>query len=882
MGSVSKQARVSRRLSTVLFVLTVLTVCPYQAVAAQTQTNSESLDFAAQVAPLLERHCLRCHGADKAKGGLRLDTAAHLQRGGDSGAVVDSDNAAESELLLRIKSEDTDARMPQAGDPLSKQEITLLERWLRGGADWPNNLVLVGDLVQDDQDDQAGQHWAFQPVRRVSVPENIEPDARWGGHGIDAFILRRLRHENLEPSPQTDRVTLIRRATLDLIGLPPTPVEVRSFVNDNRPGAYARLVERLLASPHYGEKWARPWLDLCHYAESDGYLTDQLRPVAWRYRQWLVGALNRNLPFDQFTIEQLAGDLLPAATIEQRIATGFLRQTLSNREGGADLEEFRVKQVVDRTTMVGSIWLGLTVGCARCHDHKYDPLAQREFFELYACLNNADEVNRDAPLPAQRAAFLASRQKYERSRRELMAPLKPEVHKLQRRWEAKLLHAYRHPGENHSWDRQWELLGLVWGGGLGEGQLEGTEIVKLAWEKRTERQQDDLLDYFLPRGSIVDPDRFEELKLAELNKELVALKKTLPPATRAPTMQAALTRRPTYIQERGDFRARGADVHPATPDCLPPWSPASELPRLALARWLVSTENPLSARVTVNRMWQEFFGRGLVLTSEDFGKRGDRPSHPDLLDWLATQFMEADWDVKAMHRLIVTSATYRQSSAPRAELTTLDPANVLLARQASLRLPAEAVRDLGLAASGLICTTIGGTSVKPPQPERVTMEAFGYNKWEVSAGENRYRRALYTVVLRASPFAQFATFDAPNPNEVCTRRVRSNTPLQALTLLNDPVFFEMAQALAARVLRQRPATEEELIEYAFQLCCARAPSQPELRRLHQYLRQQLSALAHTDAANNDLFDKDVSAATAAGWTNLCSVLLNLHEFITRD
>jgi len=673
--------------------------------------------------------------------------------------------------------------------------------------------------------------------------------------------------------------------------LPPSPEELDQFVNDQRPGAYERAVDRLLASPHFGEKWARSWLDLCHYADTDGYLTDQLRPVAWRYRAWLVDALNANMPFDRFTMEQLAGDLEPEATVNQRIASGFLRQTLSDREGGADLEEFRVKQVVDRTEMVGTIWLGLTVGCARCHDHKYDPISQQDFFELYACLNNADEVNIDAPLPEESVAWKKSRPTYAARRKALIAPQSAEIEKLQRQWEQRCLHAWQHPGEDTIWDRQWEVLGLVWGGGLGEGQLEGCEIAKLKWSQRTARQRDDLLDYFLDHGQLVDPKQFKKLQLRSLSNRLKSLKREFPRATRAPTMRAAQTQRQTYIHERGEFRDRGPDVEPGTPGCLPPWQTPHANPRRNLAAWLVANKNPLTARVTVNRMWQELFGRGLVRTAEDFGMRGESPSHPKLLDWLASEFIRSGWDVKRLVRLIVTSAVYRQSSAPRPELQSLDPQNALIARQNALRVSAEMVRDLGLAASGLLYLKMGGPSVRPPQPERVTMEAFGRNDWKPSPAPERYRRGLYTFIIRTAPFAQSTTFDAPNPNEICTRRERSNTPLQALTLLNDPVFFEMAQALAARVLRRTGASTSDVdsvaaIDHGFRLCTGRRPSATERRYLLDFLRRQQRLFAAQPDAAKQLLTYEFPASTepelAAAWTNLCSVLLNLHEFITRD
>lgn len=720
-------------------------------------------------------------------------------------------------------------------------------------------MLLCAAATSADED----THWSYRPISRPALPTNEL--AKWERNAIDAFILQRLEQEHVVPSPNADRATLIRRVYLDLIGLLPPPDEVHAFVADPRPDAYERLVDRLLASPHYGERWARPWMDLSHYADSDGYLTDQLRPVAWRYRAWLVDALNCDMPFDQFTIETLAGDLLPDATIGQKLATGFLRQTLSNREGGADLEEFRVKQVVDRTQMIGTTWLGLTVGCARCHDHKYDEISQREYFQLYAFFDNADEVNIDAPLPEEVERYERELPDYQRRRDELIAPIADDLWKFMRRWELRLLEAYENPGADAHWDRQWELLGLVYGGGKGEGQLEATEIVKLDPAKRTWRQKHDLLDYFLPRNGGIDNDRYAELKLNELTKKLSELAAERPPVTRAPTMKGSQVARTTYIHERGDFRDRAEDVRPDTLGTLPLIEMADERPRLAFARWLVSRDHPLTARVTVNRAWQEFFGRGFVLTAEDFGAQGDRPSHPELLDWLADEFMRRDWNVKQLHRLIVTSATYRQSSRPRPELATRDPNNVWLSRQNSLRVSAEAVRDITLDASGLLSSKIGGPSVFPPQPERVVMEAFGNAKWEVSQGADRYRRSIYTFIQRTAPFAQGAIFDVPNPSETCARRERSNTPLQALTLLNDESFYEAAKALAARVTRETDLNDTERINRAFAFCLSREPSSDEVARLTAYLK----------AARADV-DEDVA------WSGLCSVLLNLHEFITRE
>ena len=703
-------------------------------------------------------------------------------------------------------------------------------------------------------------HWAYRPLRQPSLP--VVEQVEWSANPIDRFIARRWEVDRLSAAAAADRVTLIRRLSLDLIGLPPTPQEVAEFINDVRPGAYERLVDRLLASHHYGERWAQPWLDLCHYADSDGYLTDQLRPVAWRYRAWLVNALNANLPFDQFTIQQLAGDLLPNATIEQKLATGFLRQTLSNREGGADPEEFRVKQIVDRTSMVGEIWMGLTVGCAQCHEHKYDDISQKEFYQLYAFLNAADEINLDAPLPDERESYESALPEYHRKRQALIAPLAKKLDTLQGRWESKLLRARDNPGLDWYWDRQWELLGLVWGGGLGEGQLEGWQIVMLDPKKRTRLQRDRLLDYFIPMVDTIDAKKAKELKIGELRAKLEKLKSDLPKVTRAPTMMETQNPRMTYVHLSGDFRDRGEFVFPDTLDMLPPFK-AKHYNRLALAKWLVTPEHPLTARVAVNRMWQEFFGRGLVATPGDFGVRGAPPTHPQLLDWLAGEFLRSGWDVKHMHRLIASSATYRQSSQAERP-SKVDPENKLLARQMPLRLAAEQIRDSILRTSGLWDSRIGGPSVKPPQPDSVSEQGY-HNTWKTSEGGNRYRRGLYTWVQRTSPFAMHIAFDAPNPNHICTRRDRSNTPLQALTLLNDPVFFEAAASLAERVHREIVGDDRQQIVYAFKLCLARIPTQNELTVLTRLLQQ----LREDEVTDNP-------------WTVLCSVFFNLHEFVTRN
>ena len=734
-----------------------------------------------------------------------------------------------------------------------------------------------------DADPAEQRHWSYRPIVRPDVPPAA--GRAWARNAIDLFVLRRLLREGIVPSPVAGRETLIRRVTLDLIGLPPTPREVAAFIKDKRPGAYQRVVDRLLASPHYGERWARPWLDVAHYADSDGYLTDQLRPVAWRFRHWVVEALNGDMPFDRFTIEQLAGDLLPEATIQQKIATGFLRQTLSNREGGADVEEFRVMQVKDRVATVGTVWLGSTVGCSACHDHKFDPITQREFYELYAFFNSADEVNIDAPLPGELGPYRKKRPEYDRRRRELIAPRSVEIEKLQRRWEQRLLEANANPGQDYRWDRRWEILGLIWRQGLGEGQLEGQEIVKLVPARRSQWQREQLFEYFLRFGADIDSKRFSELGLSQIKSGIDALNRELPRLSRAATVRETQNPRKSFFQNRGVYNDRGPVVDPDTPGFLPPIGKPLRRNRLALARWLVSRDNPLTARVIVNRAWQEFFGRGLVMTSEDFGIQGERPSHPDLLDWLAARFMDRGWSTKWLHRQIVCSAVYRQSSHVRPELRDRDPDNRLLARQSSLRLTAEAIRDSALAASGLLSRSLGGPSVRPPQSASTVMGGFGKSGWKVSERDGRYRRALYIFIKRATPFPQLATFDAPNARDSCTHRERSNTPLQALTLLNDPLFFEASRALAQRAVREIDGGTDKRIDHVFRICTARLPGDLERRELAESHRRLVAVLRRDPGAVAKLVPEKIEGldpVEVGAWTGVCSVVLNLHEFITRD
>jgi cytochrome c553 len=762
-------------------------------------------DFSKDVQPIFERRCQGCHGATQQMSGLRLDSPASIAR------VVDG------KLADRISSTKKGFMMPPVGAPLTAEEIGKIKSWIDAGAKFPATLA-------------TSTHWAFQPIQRPSKKS------------IDEFILERLAKENVAPSPEADRRTLIRRVSLDLTGLPPMPREVEDFVGDKNPNAYEKLVDRLLASPHYGEKWARSWLDVAHYADSDGYEKDLSRPWAWRYRHWVIEALNRDEPFDQFTVQQIAGDLLPNPTTDDRVATGFLRNTLTNREGGVDRNEARFEQIINRTNTVSSAWLGLTAGCAQCHNHKFDPISQKEYYSLYAFFDHAEEQDIDAPMPGEKPPPDESYAK----RQEIFQQY--WISELQPSWEKRLREAYHHPGESGEWD--FTLTDFT------SSIDRPYELLTDDPEKRSPRDRDRLTMWFLSRiGTDYSKDRSTAGGLREAREKLEALAAALPPYSQAQVIHTDPSVPPTHLRVGGDYKTFGPEVSPGTLAILPALQAASPT-RLDLARWLVSKENPLTARVTVNRIWQEFFGRGIVFTSEDFGTQGDRPSHPELLDFLASEFRDNGWSMKRIEKMIVMSATYRQSSKARPELDAKDPENTLLARQSRVRLPAELIRDQALAASGLLNPEIGGRSVRPPQPKGVAELGYANSvKWRESTGADKYRRGLYIHYQRTTPYPQLSNFDEPDSNVSCTRRRRSNTPLQALNLLNDPVFYEAAEALSKRIQKEGGS---DPLGYAFELCVARPPSKTERARIEQYRAQ------------------------GGDWLGVSRILLNLDELITRE
>jgi mono/diheme cytochrome c family protein len=709
---------------------------------------------------VMRANCFPCHSTANSLSGLALDSAEAFALGGNRGPA--------KQFLLDAIQQRGDLKMPP-GRKLKDEQIQAIEAWLNAGASYPPEMAKAKKKGAD--------HWAFQPIRNLAAdPAN----------SIDKFILDRLALAKLKPSPEAARSTLLRRVTYDLTGLIPTAQELRDFLADTQPGAYERVVDRLLASPHYGEHQARHWLDLARYSDTDGYTIDAPREI-WKYRDWVIDAYNRDMPFDQFTIEQIAGDLLPKPTQAQLIATGFHRNTPSNYEGGIDFEQYRVEAVADRVATTGAVWMGLTLGCARCHDHKFDPVSQREFFQLFAFFNHSDEIETEA----ERKDF---------NRPFLEMPTELEATKL----------------------RAWE------------GQMRALRAELAEFEK----------------GTAPELRKYND-EWAERMANITALEKRRPKITSTLIWKDRAQPRETRVHIGGEFTRPGIPVQEGTPAVLPPLEARGKLTRLELARWLVDTRNPLTARVTVNRVWQRLFGHGIVDTENDFGLQGEKPSHPELLDYLASSFQAKGWSQKQLLQEIVTSSTYKQASEFRADAAAVDPDNRLLARQARLRMDAEAIRDASLVASGLMTRTVGGRSVFPPIPEgalRVTQVDRG---WKTETGPNRYRRGIYTFRQRSALHPSLAVFDAPDGVVACTRRIRSNSPLQALTLLNDQAHVEMAQAFAKLL-------EKEGVGAAYLAALSRRPSAQERDRVESFL-----------AAKQDY----LGAARA---------LLNLDEFMTRE
>ena len=973
-------------------------------------------DFTRDVRPILSGICFKCHGPDdkSRKGGLRLDLREEALKAGKSDELAIVPGKPEkSEIIRRITSTDPDEIMPppKAKLELNDAQKKTLTDWVAAGAEYK-------------------PHWAFIAPKAVT-PQILNLKSQIL-NPIDAFVLARLEKEGLSPSPEADRPTLARRLSLDLIGLPPTLEETAAFLKDTAPDAYERLVDRLLASPRYGERWARRWLDLARYADTNGYEKDRDRNI-WPYRDWVIRALNEDMPFDIFTTKQIAGDLLPEPTPEDRIATGFHRNTMLNEEGGIDPLEFRYAAMTDRVATTGTAWLGLTIGCAQCHTHKFDPIVHKEYFQFMAFLNNADEPDLDLPTAEQATRRTSNLAQAAKLLAELPSkwPVAAEKPTLEQAFTAWLAREREHAvvwetvvpaemkstspiltaqpdgsvfasGDATKYDRyelklrdlpagvtglRLEVLpddrlpghgpgmgyyegpkgdfflsdlkllvgdtalhfskatasyvnerfaaanaidadlqtGWSCGGGLGEAHEAvfvldkplaqgGEATLKLEFSRHyacalgrfrisytTDPRGGEAREMpgeiaaliALPEAQLTTPQRqilHEQFLLAapELAAETKAIRDLRKPPRARTTLvlqeRPAANPRPTFIHHRGEYLQTEEQVQPGVPAFLPAFPADAPRNRLGLARWLVSPENPLTARVAVNRQWQAFFGTGLVATLNDFGFQGEAPSHPELLDWLAVEFVKQGWSLKKLHRLIVTSATYRQSSHVTAALLAKDPKNRLLARGPRQRVDAEVVRDIALLASGLLSEKMYGPPVKPPQPAGVTEAAYGSPTWDASSGEDRYRRALYTFQKRSAPFATFNTFDAPS-GEVCVaRRDLTNTPLQSLTLLNDEAFLECAQALGSRAA-ELPGDDEAKTAFIFQRCTSRPPRAAETAKLLAFLAAQRERIAHGELPAKDIAGAAPSKAeinARAAWTLLARSVLNLDETITKN
>ena len=837
---------------------------------APPKSVTAKVDFARDVQPLLKAHCFQCHSGAQKQGGLSLDTRALTLKGGASGIGMLPGNGAQSLLLLRVLGSGGKPRMPLGFAPLTEAQSSVLRAWIDQGAVWPENTVLK-------------VHWAYVRPVRPKAPK--VQNSAWVRNPIDAFVLARLEREKIKPSAEADRLTLLRRVTLDLTGLPPTPQESNAFLADRSPQAYERVVTRLLASPHYGERMALPWLDAARYADSNGFQQDG-DTYQYVWRDWVVRALNANMPFDQFTTEQLAGDLLPNATLDQKVATGFNRCHLLNGEGGAIAEEQRNVILFDRVDVTATTWMGATLACAQCHDHKYDPFTQRDYYSFMAFFNNVPEsgtppfggqyriadpwivVGSEAEtaklkaLDTQLAAANASVQSYEHDH-------EAELKAAQTVWETETLRDAGPPSK------------------LAKGFPDPIlAILKTAPASRAESAAKQIRDYYLANAPPAALKALRE-QASAVQKERDAYQSTLP---RVMVMSDAQPRK-THLLQRGNYEMPGEEVSPATPASLTPIVSEGSQNRLSLARWLVSPENPLTARVQVNRYWQLFFGTGLVKTSENLGTQSEPPTNPNLLDWLAVEFRESGWNVKNLQRLIVTSATYRQSSRSTPALRQRDPENKLLARGARFRLPSVLLRDVALASSGLLDPRIGGKPVYPYQPKgiwdglAITNERdFTYPQ---SKGADLFRRSLYTFWRRTVVPANM--FDSSTRTTCKVRLPVTSTPLYALTTLNDVTWVEAGRALAEHVMKEAGTNPNWRLSEAFQRVCARRPSPDELgilrrgldRALAAYRADAVGAAAYLRAGESPR-DTTLDPAEHAAYASVCLSIYNLDEALTRE
>ncbi|MDG2208093.1 MAG: PSD1 and planctomycete cytochrome C domain-containing protein [Pirellulales bacterium] len=844
--------------SRTLFRLLLLSI---PAMTGIVRAGEKEIDFTRHIRPILSAACYQCHGPDskERQADLRFDRQQSALASREDGPAIVPGKHAESGIYRRITSNDPESRMPPPDEArqLSPEEIEKIKRWIDEGADWETL-------------------WSLQPVN-PSAPPPVQQTV-WPRNTVDRFVLSRLEEEGLHPSEEADRETLLRRVTLDLTGLPPTLEEIDAFLADRSEDAYEKVVERLLASPHYGERMAIDWLDAARFADTHGYHVDSQRDM-WRWRDWVIESFNNNMPFDQFTIEQLAGDLLPEPTSSNRIASGFNRNHGINFEGGAFAEEFRVEYVVDRVHTTATVFMGLTMKCARCHDHKFDPISQRDYYRFFAFFNSVPERGIDGAIGN---AVPVIRFPSEEQQKKL------EVFNVALGAKEKELEEYESTAADRAkkWAvaRREELTQKP----EAAGETDVDDLVQIDPERWTDEQNKKIETYFLSQEK-----KYEKLKSSrrQAERDRNNYEGTIPSAM---VMQDKSTMRETRLLERGLYDRPGEKVNPGLPAALPPLPAGSEGNRLALARWLVSGNHPLTARVTVNRFWQSLFGTGLVKTSENFGSQGDLPSHPELLDWLSQCFVQSGWDVKELMRLLVTSATYRQSSRLNHRSMDQDPENRLLARGPRFRLQAEMIRDAALSAGGLLVRSVGGRSVKPYQPEGLWEEVafgiktYGAQEYKQDHGDALYRRSMYTFWKRSCPPPSLVTFDAPDRETCIVRRERTNTPLQALVLLNDPIYIEAARGLAQRAILDGGSTTNERLRYAFRIVTGRRPTPAEAAVLSAELWDRLQAFADDPetakrlvAIGESQSDASLSAGELAAWTMVARLILNLDEAITK-
>jgi mono/diheme cytochrome c family protein len=981
------------------------------------KTASELPLFADKVRPVLAARCYGCHGPDVQQNGLRLDSLPALLKGSDSGPVVLPGHSDKSRLVRRLMAAER-PQMPYGGPPLSGDQIAAIRQWIDAGAPGPDAATPLAAA-------KPLKHWAY--LKPVSPPLPTVTNQSWIRNPIDSFILARLEKEGLAPAPEAAPATLLRRVYLDLTGLPPSPADVDAFLADKSPDAYDKVVDKLLASPHYGERWARQWLDLARYADSNGYEKDGQR-TAWEYRDWVIRAFNQDMSFRDFTINQIAGDMLPNPAPDQLVATGFNRNSMLNQEGGIDVEEYYWYSLVDRVNTTASVWLGATLGCAQCHNHKFDPFTQKDYYRFLAFFGNGDykiggkddhwsqEAELELPTPGQKKRSTGIRDEMARLQ-TVLDKQTPALTAAEKSWEnalvvaekdwrtarpirvesaggatlkvladSSILATAKNPqtdtytveaqtdlpsitavrlevlpdpslphggpgrdaegnfflsdfelqaGQPVRWKkveadesqegygaknllhketglRGWAIdattapslrrqavfvldkplnlpagstLRIVMKHGMrhstrniGRFRISVTSTASPLFVLQIPAQLRPLLDTSAGRRTTEQQDKMDAAYRAvsplldTTREQLAGLQKEFDKLGIATAMvmhdKPGYLRPATYLRERGSFLSKGELVYADVPSVLNRL-PTDAMPnRLGLAEWLVSDDNPLTARVAVNHFWEAIFGHGIVETSEDFGTQGDAPSHPELLDWLATEFMRDGWSMKRIQRLMVTSATYRQSSAATKELTARDPYNKLYARGPRFRVEAEMVHDIALSSSGLLSGKMYGPGVFPYQPEGVWDIPYSDEKWVRSEGEDRYRRAVYTFMRRSAPYPSLMTYDAPS-RELCTvRRVRTNTPLQALTSLNDPYFFEAANAMAQRMLQEGGTAAADRITYGFRLAVSRPPSKAELNQVLGFYAEQLKASP----------DKPELAA----WTMVANVLLNMDETISKE